>query len=166
MCNGQIDEEHHECPEEHSLQSSSPFGVVVNDEKLGRFIYRDDWVDDYGNLTPAAIPIDELRLPERKGVSVARLDKMSENEISDKLEEHRSKTESNTSWVACTQAENIRNLRTGQNNRLFCVIDDAVPDFLAHALVRLHKNGGLKRQVARRYRKCLLELFDRNRLPI
>ena len=49
-----------ECPEETTARSVSAPGPVLDEEELGRFLYRDDHLSEDGFLTPAALPTSEL----------------------------------------------------------------------------------------------------------
>ena len=155
-----------ECPEEKLSQSDSPFGVVANDENLGRLIYRNDWIDNDGKLTPAAIQINDLISPERRGVSVCRLDKINNGEIRFQIDKIRSKPDNSFSGIARAKTKEIRNLRTEQGFRSFCVIDDATPEFPAHALLRLDKGEEFTKSAVRRIRKPLLQIFELHRSHI
>ena len=152
-----------ECPEEKFPQSDSPFGVVANEEVLGRFIYRNDWIDNDGKLTPAAIQIKDLISPERRGISVCRSDKMNNGEIRFQIDKIRSNPDNSFSGIARAKTKDIRNLRTEQGSRSLCVIDDATPEFLAHALLRLDKGEDITKSAVRRIRKPLLQIFELDR---
>lgn len=158
MSNNHAAKGHNECPEEQLPQSKSPFGKMANGETLGRFVYRRDWIDDYGNLTPAAFAVQDLLNPERRGISLVRLDKISDDETLEWKDDFRKNSDFDFIQVARAKTFEIRNLQTEYGTRAFCVIDDAVCGFLAHALLRLEHRERWTKGGVRRTRESLLRI--------
>ena len=145
-----------ECHEELSAQSDSPYGMVTDSESLGRMIYRTDQIKN-GSLTPAAFPIKDLTDPNRGGMSVARLNHMSQQDRVAQIKTFESNPENKIQGIAVAKTLEIRNLRSICGQRLFCVIDDAKTDFEAHALLRLENKN---MSAPRRARKTLMDLIQ------
>ena len=149
-----------ECLEEQTPQSEDSPGIVCDGERLGRFIYRTDHVAADGALAPAALPSQDLLEPCRQGLSLARIDHMDPVEIRRRAKQFDTNSEANEHpTLAIARAHDIRCLRTESGRRSFCVIDDARPDFKAHALVRPADRAAHSRSSIKRLRRKLLELF-------
>ena len=96
-----------ECHEELSAQSDSPYGVVTDNEFLGRMIYRDDQIKS-GSLTPAAFPIQDLTDSNRGGISVARLNHMSQQDRVAQIETFESNPENKIQGIAVAKTLEIQ----------------------------------------------------------
>lgn len=150
-----------ECPEEAAAQSARGPGPVLDEEELGRFLYRDDHLTADGHLAPAALPTSDLLDPQRAGLSVGRLDHLSADGIRRLVVEHEQKTPANRfGGCGVVATADVRNLRTHDGRRELCVVDDAADGFAAHALVRLANPGAYGRSTVRRLRGRLLDLFS------
>ena len=55
---------------------------MLDEEELGRFLYRDDHLTTDGLLAPAALPTSDLLDPSREGLSVGRLFHLTAQDIS------------------------------------------------------------------------------------
>ena len=162
MVSGMLDISEAECPEEKYVQSELSPGTVKNQEKLGRFLYSKDHINEQGGIGPAAFQIDDLIKPERKGISVIRLDVIDPVELL-KIESDffaRIKGIQNLNLCVATTKE-IRDIRIG-SRRAFCVVDDAEPNCKAHAIIRLEYMASYNRQTIRRIRHLLIEKFSIN----
>lgn len=149
-----------ECPEEATARSEVGPGRVLDEEELGRFIYRDDHLTSDGQLTPTAVPTNDLLDPQREGLSVGRLLHLRADEIRRLITEREQRDPANR-FRGCgvIVTENVRNLRTRDGQRELCVVDDARGGFDAHALVRLANPDAYGRASVRRVRKRLLDLL-------
>ena len=149
-----------ECPEEGSARSVGAPGPVLDEEELGRFVYRDDHVMADGLLTPAALPTSDLLDPRREGLSMGRLDHMANPDIQRVVAERERKTPANR-FIGCGVAvtAQVRNLKTRDGRRELCVVDDARDEFDAHALMRLANPGGYGKGSVRRLRERLIDRF-------
>ncbi len=150
-----------ECPEEMTAQSVNGPGLVLDEEELGRFLYRDDHLTADGHLVPAALPTSDLLDPQRACLSVGRLGHLTAHGICRLVAEREQKTPANR-FGGCGVAvtADVRNLRTPDGRRELCVVDDAADGFNAHALVRLANPGAYRRGSVKRLRGRLLDLFS------
>ena len=149
------------CPEEQVAQSDST-GPIDDSEKLARLISRHDYVSSHdGKLTSAVFQIKDLIEPERKGISLIRLDKMGSSDKNGELLELRKNAyDRNITVVGVALARNIRNIHDQNGRRAFCIIDDAYQGFESHALLKLEKSNNYSEKEVRILRNChLLELF-------
>ena len=141
-----------ECIEENQQQSPHSPGTVRNEEKLARFVQRSDHLTEDGALAPAAFPVQDLLNPSRGGLSVARVDHMTREEV-------RRRTSANQIQdMAVAEAKAVRAIREN-SARIFCVLDGGEPDFQAHAVVRLAAHLSLTPSSARRVRRQLMHTF-------
>ena len=148
-----------ECPDEKFVQSELSPGTIQNQEKLGRFLYLEDHINERGGIAPAAFQIDDLIKSDRKGISVIRLDIVDSDELFEVRAEFSDRIEGVQELKLCVAAtKEIRNIRIG-SRRAFCVVDDAYPKRKAHALIRLENMTSLDRRTVRRFRECLIKKF-------
>lgn len=129
----------------------------MDSETLCRFVYRRVHLDERGLLDPRAVPLQDLTQPARGGTSVTRLEQSSPEEFERVARDfdRRSGDFPVRRFVIGTHA--VRSMRSEDASRIFCVIDAAMPDNDAHALIRFdraHTPGN-----ARRYRDQLLDAF-------
>ncbi len=155
----QTDGRNGECREENSPQSNSQFGIITNSETLGRLIYLKEHIDRDENLAPGAMQSRDFREPSRKGVSVSRLDHMNEKELFNLIDAFESRLNHLIFGIAVANTSKIRGLRTQQERRLFCVIDDATSVNPAHAVIQLENRQNVTKSSVRRPRNALLKLF-------
>lgn len=148
-----------ECPEERRQQSVHSPGTVSDDEDLARFVSRSEYIGPDGGLATAAFTVQDFLEPHRGGLSLARLDGMSKEEIRQRAEASADGTiggQTNRMAVAKTLA--IRAI-CSKGARLFCVVDDGLPDFRAHATTHLADGRRVNRSSARRARRLLMQAF-------
>jgi hypothetical protein len=121
-----------DCPAELEPQSDGSPGVVLHNESLARVLYRNDHVEhDTGQLKPGAFPVKHLR----QGLSLARLSHMSEAELQQRATEFERRNKDNKlAGVGVATTSQIRSLRDSSDRQALCVVDDAKPEFRAHAL--------------------------------
>ena len=149
-----------ECLEERRQQSVYSPGIVRDDESLARFVSRSEYFAPDGKLATAVFPVQDFLEPRRGGLSLARLDHMSREEIRQRAEasaDHANGGPTNSMAVAKTQR--IRALRSN-DARLFCVVDDGLLDFHAHAVTHLADRRSASRSSARRARMLLMQAFS------
>ena len=91
---------------------------------------------------------------------------MNQDETRYQIDKICSKPDNSFSGVVRAKTKAIRKLRTEQGFRSFCVIDDATPEFPAHALLRLDKGEEFTKSAVRRIRKPLLQIFELHRSHI
>ena len=150
-----------ECPEETTVRSVGSPGPVLDEEELGRFLFRDDHLTADGDLTPAALPTSDLLDPQRAGISVGRLDHLNADDILGVVAARQRRTPTDKlhgCGVAVTAA--VRCMRARDGRRELCVVDDALDGFEAHALVRLANPDAYTKGSVRRLRERLLDLFS------
>ena len=145
-----------ECPEERRLQSVYSPGTVRDDENLARFVSRSEHFAADGELAPAAFPVQDFLEPRRGGLSLARLGYMSKEEILQRAVAGTS--DKPTKRMAVAKAQAIRALRS-KDTRLFCVVDDGLQDFRAHATTHLADGRRASQSSARRARMLLMQAF-------
>lgn len=149
-----------DCPEEREAQSNASDGRIEDLERLGRLVYRRDQITDTGLLASSALPVLDLRDPKRKGLSVLRLDSL------DPLQRARvhsafSKRSSPVHMrLFVASVGEVRKIRCGDGRQVFCVVDDAIEDVDAHALIRLDRPHEMTKGEVREVRKELLGLFQ------
>ena len=148
------------CPEEQVAQSDSA-GPIGDSEKLARLISREDYVSVYDRkLTAAAFQIKDLVEPERKGISLIRLDKVETDKNKILLALRNEAYEKNITVVGVAFARSIRNVQDHNGCRAFCLVDDAYPGFESHALLKLEKSNNYNEREVRILRNYyLLDLF-------
>ena len=148
-----------DCPDEATARSVGSPGRVLDGEELGRFVYRDDHLTEDG-LAPAALPTSDLLDPQREGLSVGRLVHLTAYDIRRLAAalEHKAQTNRFRGFGVVATAD-VRNLRTHDGRRELCVVDDARPEFTAHALVQLANPGAYCKSSVRRLRRRLLDLL-------
>ena len=88
---------------------------------------------------------------------------MNNGDIRSQIDKIRSKPDNSFSGIARAKTKDIRNLRTEQGFRSFCVIDDATPEFPAHALLRFDKGEDITKSAVRKIRKPLLQILKLDR---
>ena len=140
-------------------QSHLSPGPVLDHEELGRFLYRPEHLTPDGKVTPAAFPTKELLEPDQKGLSLGRLHHLSAQDIRRRAAEYEARARANRFFgLGVVRAARVRELRTPQGRRELCVVDDALPEFVAHALLQLADRGAYDKGSVRRVRQQLLEL--------
>ena len=150
----------HECPEEETARTCVGPGPVLDEEELGRFLYRDDHLTTDGLLAPAALPTSDLLDPSREGLSVGRLFHLTAQDISRLAAEYEGRRSVNSfSGCGVVLTASVGELLTHHGRRELCVVDDARDGFTAHALVRLADRSAYDRGSVRRLRRRLIELF-------
>ena len=153
-----------ECPEEKRTQSAYSPGTVRDGEALARFIYRDDHIGDDGLLAPAALPVKDLLEPDRRGLSVARSQHMTMEELGARAGKLQSGTQ--VARYGAAQAGAVRETTADDTSRAFCVVDAGERDFPAHALIRLDNPKVWTPSSVRRLRRALLRIFTLVDLPM
>ena len=148
-----------ECIEERRQQRACSPGTVDDEENLARFVLHSSHVAPDGELAPAAFSVQEFMEQRRGGPSLARLDHMSTEEVRGRVKALPDRTTgAPTKRMAVAKAQAIRAMRSG-GARLFCVVDDGLPDYHAHAAVRLADRQSASRSSVRRERKILMRAF-------
>ena len=147
------------CPEERSQQSRFSPDVIQDAETLGRVAHHQDHIQD-GELHPALFPIKDLTAPDRRGISVVRLDGTIYAECHETVRNAFGKP-ADWRWrgLATARCESVRGVQDGNTGRAFCAVDDGKPEFRSHALIRLHEAGTPDRPI-RRLRARLLACFE------
>ena len=148
-----------ECSEENEQQSLYSPGTVGDEEPLARFIWRDDHLAEDGQLAPAAFSVKEFLDDSRGGLSVARLDYMTADEIQRPaalLGPERAKMVKGRAVAETTVVRAIRK----EGLRVFCVVDDGKPNCHAHAATRLAEKRCMSRSAVRRVRAQLMRTFS------
>lgn len=145
-----------ECLEERQQQSVHSPGTVRDDEDLARFVSRSEHFAADGELAPAAFPVQDFLEPRRGGLSLARLGYMLREEILQRATVGMSDKPTNRMAVAKVRA--LRALRS-KGARLFCVVDDGLQDFRAHATTHLADDRLASQSSARRARMLLMQAF-------
>ena len=149
-----------DCPDEATARSVGGPGRVLDGEELGRFVFRDDHLTEDGRLTPAALPTSDLLDPQREGLSVGRLIHLTACDIRRLAAAHVHRAPTNRfRGFGVVATADVRNLRTQDGRRELCVVDDARPEFTAHALVQLANPGAYRKSSVRRLRRRLLDLL-------
>lgn len=146
------------CPGESKQQSVHSPGVVRDGERLCRVVHQVEAVVRSG-LGPAAFPVKDLCQPERRGISVIRINGMTASEcrrlVRTAFNRPAAWTWLGTGTATCGRVRNIRH----EGARAFCVVDDGRPGFETHALIRL-RDPKTRRSLARRLRASLLDAFQ------
>ena len=151
--------EHEECLEERRQQSVYSPGTVRDDESLARFVSRSEHFAPDGELATAAFPVQDFLEPRRGGLSLARLGHMSREEVLQRAEASAGGTSDKpTNRMAVARTQTIRALRS-KGARLFCVVDNGLLDFRAHAAAHLADGGPVSRSSVRRARMHLMQAF-------
>ena len=160
-------EETNECPRELTKQSQhspDPPGVVVDDEFVAKLVIAPQHIEPgTGQVRNALIQKDEL---ERQGTSVVRLQFSSEQEVGE-LAQKLTSRDARKSFCGIIKAavSRIRELRSSEGTRTFCVIDDGLPGQPSHALI--FSSSALNGPNVRRAREDLLQLFgSQARAPV
>lgn len=155
-----------ECVEENERQSHHSPGVIRDEERLARFIWRREHVADDGKLAPAAFPVADLLDRGRGGLSVARLGHMMPSDVQRQIDAFVGRVGNEgaktAKGMAVAETRDIRAIRT-DSVRTFCVVDDGRPDFQAHAAIRLARLAecrGMTRSSVRRVRHQLMRFFS------
>lgn len=145
------------CPGESKRQSAYSPGVVRDEERLCRIVHRVEAVAG-SSLGPAAFPVKDLCDPERRGISVIRIEGMTASECR-RLVRTAFGHPARWTWLGIGAATcgRVRNL-LHEGARAFCVVDDGKPGFERHALIRL-QDPRLRRSTVRRLRAGLIEVF-------
>lgn len=153
-------------PEEHQGRVAVSAGAVEDSEHLARFAYRPEHFkaasgdsDAPSTLGPAAIPVNDLLRPERRGVSVFRIDKMTPKELDTTRAGFSRRSEGVAVRCFAASTKSVREIRDDANARVFCVVDDETPESKFHALIRLAGTRAISHDIARRHRQTLLNLF-------
>lgn len=148
-----------ECAAECVRQSRFSPGVVEDDEPLGRFIsHESQLMPDGKALATAAFRISDITTGN--GFSLMRLKGVSfdDYEITARRELRRP-----AGWrpvgVAVAECGSVRALRDESGGRLFCVVDDGLPTFALHSLIRPPEHRRLNRRIARLLRAELMSRF-------
>lgn len=148
-----------ECIEERQRQRACSPGTVGDEENLARFVLRSDHVAPDGELAPAAFPAQDFMEQHRGGLSLARLDHMSMEEVRGRARALPDiTTGKSTKRMAVAKTQAIRAIRSS-GARLFCVVDDGLPEFHAHAVVRLADRQSASRSSVKRHRDRLMRAF-------
>lgn len=159
-----------DCPSEYEPQSlHSRGGVVEDQERLGRFVYHKEQVDDAtGELKPGAFPMAEFIEAERRGASVIRVDRSNRDELHQQGGQFAAPGRDR--WVrglGVSAAMRVRQVLDGSRRRVFCVIDDGEPSFETHALIsrsEAYTDGGFTerrlKSMLKPFRESLRELFS------
>ena len=151
--------EREECIEERHQQSVHSPGTVRDDESLARFVSRREYLAPDGGLAPTAFSTQDFLEPHRGGLSLARLDHMSGEDIRRRAEGTADGTIGGPiKQMAVAQTEAIRAIRSN-GARLFCVVDDGQPGFRAHAALHLADHQSANKSSVRRDRKLLVQAF-------
>ena len=149
-----------ECIEEKQRQSVHSPGIVRDEERLARFVWRSEHLAEDGNLAPAAFPVQDFLEHRRGGLSVARLDHMTPVELRRQMGILVTRTNAKKSkGMAVAEKRAVRAIRNKSGARVFCVIDAGLPDFQAHAATRLADHESMNRSSMRRVRKQLMRSF-------
>ena len=137
---------------------------MQDDEALARFIYRDDHIGADGLLAPPALSVQDLLEPERRGLSVARSQHMTSDELIVRVKALQS--DAQPARYGKAQAAAVRAVTTAAVSRAFCVVDDGKSGFPAHALIRLDNPKAWTPSSVRRLRNRLLRVFAVVDLPV
>ena len=148
-----------ECSEEKEQQSRHSPGTVGDEERLARFILRNDHLAEDGELAPAAFPTQDFLDHSRGSLSVGRLDHMTPNEIRRPEALLGGDSGKTLKGMAVAETTGVRAIRT-DGARAFCVVDDGTPSFHAHAAIRLAHQRGMSRSSVRRVRHKLMRVFS------
>ncbi len=146
------------CPEECEPQSEGSPGIVLDEETPARFIYLEDYVNDDGFLSPTVIPSQDS---SRHGLSFTRLNCVCLQEIDERGRTFEARKPTNMyRGIAIVVARDVRELRTRGKSQEVCVVDDAGPENIAHALARLKNQETWTRSQVKRLRRKLLQLME------
>lgn len=148
-----------ECPEEQARQSEFSPSIVLDDEILGRFIsHSHQLVSDRRHLATAAFQTSNITTGN--GFSVLRLAGVKWRAYRESV---RTALRKPPDWiplgVAVADCSEIRALVDAAGSRLFCVIDDGLPQFASHVLIRPASTQRLTRRAARGLRLELMSRF-------
>ena len=153
-------------PEERGEGAAVSAGAVDDSERLARFAHRPEHFDAPSGstdaqfiLSPAAIPVIDLLRPERRGVSVFRMDKMTPKELDTTRARFARRSEGVAVRCFAASTKSVREIRDEASARVFCVVDDETPESKFHALIRLSGTRAISHETARRHRRALLDLF-------
>lgn len=153
-------------PENTERGIAASAAPVDDSERVARFGYRPEHFENSsGNtdtplaLGPAAIPVSDLLSPERRGVSVFRIDKMTPKELDTTRAGFAGRSESVAIRCFAAPTKSVREIRDEASARVFCVVDDETPESKFHALIRLSGTRAISHKTARRHRLALLNLF-------
>jgi len=147
------------CPEENEKQSEyspDPPGVILDAEVLGRIIIAPEHIDEEtGEIKAAAFKKDELK---GEGLSLSRLSFATERELETHADLLSSSREQNK-FIGIIQGQvtSIRQIRDDGGTRTFCVIDDGLPDYASHSLIR--RSGDQGDGTIRKARNQLMKVF-------
>ena len=148
-----------ECIEERRQQRACSPGTVDDEENVARFVLHSSHVAPDGELAPAAFSVQDFMEQHRGGLSLARLDHMSTEEVRRRAKALPDRTTgAPTKRMAVAKTQAIRAMRSS-GARLFCVVDDGLPDFHAHAIAHLADRQLASPSSVRRDRKILMRAF-------
>jgi hypothetical protein len=121
------------CPEEQTPKVGSP-GVVLNDETIVRFLFDPEDFKD-GAIQPGSLGVKRLKKSE---FSIARPKHTSLKTVQEQVIDKRTGPGLTLTFVGAIKAQcvAIRSLMaTSPSNRIFCVVDDPLPDFVGHGII-------------------------------
>ncbi len=140
--------------DEHVVQSTLSPGIVLNEEVVLRLGFSPEHVDENGKLAASAISKQDLI---SRGWSVYRENYLDVDKISIDAENQASRlpNKRTTTLISTMLAARIRAFLCNKDLQAFIVIDDALPENLAHASVYCIA----EKKEARRLRNYLRDLM-------
>lgn len=157
------------CPEEIAKQSTHSPALVGDQERLGRFVYADDHVeDDTGDLKTGAFKMSDLIEAERKGFSVTRIAHTTAQELLERGAKFERGGEGRRfRGLGVGLAQEVRSICDRDGKRALCVVDDGLCDHRAHTLIMrsaLYRDPEFSdrqlRSKLKRIRESLVNLFS------
>lgn len=136
---------------------------VVGDDETILYVILDPRQIQNGALTPTAFSKDDLK---KRNLSVCRADYSSADQVFRSIVAPSVKKGQNFVGVVSAKCKDIRAMRTAQYRQQICVIDDGIPNNIAHATLGYHcaieraKNGAPDANARIAARANLLRLFN------
>lgn len=127
---------------------------VATHETIARFTHPGEW--DGEHLAPDSILCDDLMMADR-GWSVQRMERTSSSLAN--YAASQAKRDPTTVELAVARVEVVRSVLDQEKARCFFVIEDKLPDNVAHAVV--FGPRGMKKGEVRKRRAMLIDILNR-----
>jgi len=154
-----------ECQCENSLQSVHSPGLFEDREVIAYILFQPDQWDEHTGLTNAALAMSKLK---KRDLSVCRVDFTDLSTIQKMVVQPYMEKKPHRRVVGALSCccISIRGIKTSQERRLFCVIDDGKRGFAGHALLGFSNHSPdptfWQRNSRQAARLELVDLFNQN----
>tara|TARA_B100001971_G_C18203456_1_gene546089 strand:+ start:180 stop:656 length:477 start_codon:yes stop_codon:yes gene_type:complete len=142
--------------DEKNKQSSHSPDIVDDSENLIRFWHSPEHIDEDDNLLPSAISTSDLK---KHGFSVDR-EEFSSREYQDKqakIREEKDPEKRKSRSLSTFKCKNVRKILSAEDDRAFVVVDDGIPENIAHTHIFSLKYGD---GTIRKHRIDLIDLLE------